>query len=238
MLLFYVRHGDPIYSPDSLTPLGKRQAEAVAKRLALFGVDKIYCSTSQRAKETAQPTCEITKNEMELLDFCNEIHPWEMLNVKYDDDKRTWMFYHKEYKKLFHSPEIRKMGDKWYDHPAFAEYDYKKGIDFIADNTDAFLLSLGYRHIDRSGMYEVVKPNKDRVALFAHQGFGIAFLSHILGIPYPMFCTNFDMTHSGLTVINFEEFDGMAIPKMLTLSDTGHLYREGLPMKYNYGDSF
>ena len=22
MLLFYVRHGDPIYSPDSLTPLG------------------------------------------------------------------------------------------------------------------------------------------------------------------------------------------------------------------------
>lgn len=38
MLLFYVRHGDPIYNPDSLTPLGERQAEAVAKRLALHGV--------------------------------------------------------------------------------------------------------------------------------------------------------------------------------------------------------
>ena len=26
MLLFVVRHGDPIYDPDSLTPLGKLQA--------------------------------------------------------------------------------------------------------------------------------------------------------------------------------------------------------------------
>lgn len=33
MLLFYIRHGDPIYIPDSLTDLGKRQAEAVARRL-------------------------------------------------------------------------------------------------------------------------------------------------------------------------------------------------------------
>ena len=34
MLLFYLRHGDPIYSPDSLTPLGQRQAEALGRRLA------------------------------------------------------------------------------------------------------------------------------------------------------------------------------------------------------------
>ena len=30
MLFYYVRHGDPIYTPDSLTELGHRQAEAVA----------------------------------------------------------------------------------------------------------------------------------------------------------------------------------------------------------------
>ncbi len=35
MLLFYIQHGDPVYDPDSLTPLGFRQAETVAKRLAL-----------------------------------------------------------------------------------------------------------------------------------------------------------------------------------------------------------
>ena len=31
MKLYLVRHGDPIYNPDSLTPLGERQAEAVSK---------------------------------------------------------------------------------------------------------------------------------------------------------------------------------------------------------------
>ena len=28
MLIYYIRHGDPIYDPDSLTELGKRQAES------------------------------------------------------------------------------------------------------------------------------------------------------------------------------------------------------------------
>ena len=32
MLLFIVRHGDPIYNPDSLTPKGHLQAQALAKR--------------------------------------------------------------------------------------------------------------------------------------------------------------------------------------------------------------
>ena len=41
MLLYYVRHGDPIYDPDSLTPLGQEQAKALAKRLIVHGVDKV-----------------------------------------------------------------------------------------------------------------------------------------------------------------------------------------------------
>lgn len=64
MLLFYVRHGDPVYNPDSLTPLGKRQAEAVAKRLAIYGIDKIYSSTSNRAYRTAMPLSELTKKTL------------------------------------------------------------------------------------------------------------------------------------------------------------------------------
>lgn len=67
MLFFYIRHGDPIYNPNKLTPLGERQAEAVAKRLALYGIDRIYSSPSNRAIQTAQPTCEILKKDMTLL---------------------------------------------------------------------------------------------------------------------------------------------------------------------------
>ena len=41
MLLFIVRHGDPIYNPDSLTPKGHLQAQALAKRFAVNGLDEI-----------------------------------------------------------------------------------------------------------------------------------------------------------------------------------------------------
>ena len=41
MLFFYIRHGIPIYDPDSLTELGKKQADALAKRLSIYGIDKI-----------------------------------------------------------------------------------------------------------------------------------------------------------------------------------------------------
>ena len=32
MLLYYVRHGDPIYNPDSLTELGHSQADALDRK--------------------------------------------------------------------------------------------------------------------------------------------------------------------------------------------------------------
>ena len=57
MLLYYLRHGDPIYDPDSLTELGHQQAQALSKRLSLYGLDEIYASTSIRAQMTAEPTC-------------------------------------------------------------------------------------------------------------------------------------------------------------------------------------
>ena len=65
MLLYYIRHGEPTYDPDELTPNGRRQAEAVGRRLARFGLDKIYCSTSNRALQTAQPTREPPRSSME-----------------------------------------------------------------------------------------------------------------------------------------------------------------------------
>ena len=82
MLFFYIRHADPIYNPDSLTPLGERQAEALAKRLYLYGIDKVYCSSSNRAMLTASPTCQLNKKELTVLDFANESHIWNDLTVK------------------------------------------------------------------------------------------------------------------------------------------------------------
>lgn len=234
LIFYYIRHADPIYNPDSLTPLGICQAEAVAKRLALYGVDEIYCSTSNRAIMTAKPTCELLKIEPELLDFANESHSWHDFTIPREDGKgKAWLFHSRRVVELFNSKEIRDLGDRWFEHPALKEYHFENGINRIYDESDKFFASLGFQHERYTGQYKATEPNSKRVALFAHQGFGLAFLSCLLDIPYPMFCTHFDMTHTGVTVVEFREKNGFCVPKMLTLSSDSHLYREGLPTKYN-----
>lgn len=230
MIFFYIRHGDPIYDPDSLTPLGERQAEAVGKRLALYGVDKIYASTSNRAILTSKPTCELLHKEAELLDFCKEHHAWEEFTVVRDGVKK-WLFHDDETRQLFTEPEVISLGTKWYEHPQFTRH--KAGVERIYNESDKLFLSLGYEHIRGTGKYKVIKLNDERIALFAHQGFGLAFLSTVLDIPYPMFTTHFDMCHSGMTAIEFKEENGFAIPRVMTLSSDSHIYKEGLPTNYN-----
>ena len=232
MLFFYIRHGDPIYNPDSLTPLGQRQAEAIGKRLALHGLDRIYASTSNRAILTATPVSEILQKEIVQLDFANENHAWNELTVTLNGH-REWMFHQSQMKEWFASSEIRQMGDNWYHHPKFEQWNFKKGFDRIRKGSDELFASLGYEHVPYTGRYKVIKENNERVALFAHQGFGIAFLSCLLDIPYPQYASHFDICHTGLTVIDFKEENGYAYPRVLMHSSDAHLYREGLPSNYN-----
>lgn len=232
MLLFFVRHGDPIYVPDSLTPLGRRQAEAVAKRLARYGLDQIYVSSSARAIQTSEPTCEILKMQSTILDWCNESHAWAELAFSANGGEYRWVFQQEDYRKLLISPEIYALGESWYDHPSFEGTKVKEGTLRIRRETDAFMKNLGYVHDRERKVYVSEQENDSRVALFAHQGFGLAFLSALLDIPYPLFSTRFDMGHTGMTVIEFSPVAGECVPQILQLANDSHLYAEGLPTDY------
>ncbi len=233
MLLYYVRHGDPIYNPDSLTPLGERQAEAVAKRLSQYGLDKIYSSTSHRAILTSKPTSEIVGKEIISLDWCHEMYPARHFFIDNGKGGSSWVFHQQKYIEKFASKEIVDLRDKWYDHPDFADTTFKEGIESTSKKVFDFLSELGFTYDCEKGMYKSSHQGNKRIALFAHQGFGLLFLSIISLIPYPTFCTRFDMTHTGVTVIEFPECHGYVLPKILTLSNDSHIYREGLPTKYN-----
>lgn len=233
MLLFYLRHGDPIYDPDSLTPLGRRQAEALARRLALYGLDKIYVSSSERAKQTARPTAEVLKLEPEVLDWTNEAHAWQELANIGPDGIQRWCFYQPDLRPLFVSAAMRSMGEEWHTHPALAGTDISKGILRIRRQTDEFMASLGYVHDREAGTYHSMERNTSRVALFAHHGFGMAFMSSLLDIPYPAFATHFNMGHTGMTVIRFEDEPGDCVPDVLQVSNDSHLLFDGLPTAYN-----
>lgn len=233
MLLFYIRHGDPIYNPNQLTSLGHRQAEAVAKRLYLHGIDKIYSSDSNRAVQTAQPTCELIKKEMILLPWCNESVAWKHFTGMHEELGRDrWYFEIPKYRLLLNSPEVRGLGDEWYRHPAFEKSLAETGVKLYEKEVDAFLSSLGYDHDPETGTYTANRPNDDRIALFAHEGVGKIFMSCLLDIPYPLYATHFEMGHSSMTVIEFPNTDKPFVPRMLQLSNDSHLYKEGLSTHY------
>lgn len=230
MIFYYIRHGDPIYAPDSLTPLGERQAEAVGRRLAVHGVDKIFSSSSERAMLTAKPLSEMLNIEVTPLDFATEHIAWEELTVDRRDGRR-FLFHDAESKMLFADESVISLGHRWYDHPSFTRY--KAGIDRIYNESFEFFKALGYEQIRHTGKYKVVTPNDEKIAFFAHQGFGIAFMSVLLDIPYPFIANHYDMCHSGVTAIEFTEENGYAMPKVLFWSSDSHLYKDGLPTKYN-----
>ena len=233
MLLYYVRHGDPIYNPDSLTEQGHAQAAALSKRLSALGFDKIYASSSNRAKQTAQPTCLALGMEAEVLDWCNEGYAWRDLTVTTENGQKCWAFQNHKVSLLFAKPEMKALGKSWYDHPFFAGTNFKDGFQRIEDETDKFMAALGFFHDRENSCYTVTAPPYKRVALFAHQGFGLAFLSALCDIPYPEFCTRFDIGHTGVTVIRIEGSEGERVmPKILQLSNDSHLYKEGLSTKY------
>jgi probable phosphoglycerate mutase len=232
MLLFYIRHGDPIYSPDSLTPLGQEQAKALAKRLLLCDIRRVYSSPSTRARMTAQPFCDLTRMDMTICDWADEGLAGRDFFL-HTDEGHGWCFQIPAMVQRFNTPAVRNLGARWYEHPDLAGYTFERGVKRVDEAVDGFLLSLGLRHDRENARFEVVGESPERVALFAHQGFGMLFFSSLLDIPYPFFCTHFDFGHSSMTVVNFERQGDYVYPKVLQLANDSHLYREGLLTGYH-----
>lgn len=232
MILVYLRHGEPIYDPDSLTENGKLQAEALSKRLSRLKVNRIFSSPSNRALQTAIPTSKRLNKEIEILDFMDEKYVWEELTLK-DNNRIRWLFQDEDARLLLQKGNIL-YNKEWYKEEEFKDYHFDKGFNRVNIETDKFLESLGYLHERENNRYKIIKKNDDINLIFAHQGFGMAFLSSMLDIAYPYLSTHIDISHSSMTVIYFKECKGYSIPKILTLSNDSHLYKEELSTLYNH----
>lgn len=222
MQLYYIRHGEPIYDPDCLTEKGHRQARALGETLQHCGIDKIYASTSTRARQTAQPLADLTGKEITLLDWCNESHAGDEFFVV-ENGNPHWIYQSEHYLAEMASEEVYALRDKWYEHPTFASMKCGKGERRVAKEADAFLAQFGFIRDESEHCYHAEKPFDGKVALFAHEGFGHIFLPYVCFIPYPIFA-RFDNAHTGVTILDFTPYDdGRVFPHLRCVSDTGHL---------------
>ena len=237
MLLYVIRHADPIYDPDTLTEKGKAQAKALARRLAVHGLDRIFSSPNGRARETAQPTCELLGIDAVIEPWTSEDYAWPGLIFQRADGSSSWVF--QQQNTVLREGNLW-MTDRWDESECICgggrmpagDASARQTYERIQRDSDAFLERLGYRH--EGHRYRILTPSDERIAVFCHQGFGTTWLSQLLDIPPLLFWSSFDITHSGITILHFQNYsDGWTAPKCLCLSDTSHLYEAGLPLQFN-----
>lgn len=221
MFLYIVRHGDPDYSTDSLTPRGVLQAEAVAKRLKDSGITQIYSSPMGRALQTAQPACKLLGLPCNVEPWTHEIGP--ELKTTYPDGESKSVFLLQNTHYLQDGAQALPY-DRALEAPPFSQSRMGEAVAYIEENGKDFLERLGYRY--ENGVYRILQPSEERVALFCHGGFTMAWLSVLLHIPLHILWSSFGITHTGVTVLRFTNNpDGYTAPRMHCWCDMSHLYK-------------
>lgn len=219
MKLVIVRHGDPDYEKDSLTPQGFKEADLVADRISKLDVKAFYCSPLGRAQDTARPTLQKMGRKAKTLSWLREYEGRIKIN---GEKKGAW----------------DRLPREWTDNPDF--YDYKKWIEtdiMQSDNVprtykkvckgiDKLLADHGYRHEGKH--YVVESPNHDTVVLFCHFGVEAVILSHIFGCSPMVLWHNFvALPTSVTTLITEEREEGIAVFRTQQFGDVSHLYAAG-----------
>lgn len=229
MLLYIVRHGQPDYQTDSLTDLGKLQAEAVAKRLQRSGINKIYTSPMGRAIQTAEPTCRLLGLDYQIEEWAHELRGEE--HTLYPDGISKSIT-------TLQSTLLRENGEmdipftNMFECKALAQSKVEGEFNRIKECGQDFLYRLGYK--EENGIYKILRPNEDRVALFCHAIFARVWLSELLHIPlHIMWSSFYAHFHTGVTILDFKNYqNGITSPKCFCYTDTSHLYAEGLEVSH------
>ena len=216
MEIWIARHADPDYENDSITKKGEREAELLSDRLSKQEFSAVYCSPMGRAKKTASYTLDKINKEAEICDWLHEFKGNVILN---GEKTHCW----DRYPEYWSAIEDYYSYEKWIDVPLMKTDNVKDEYEKVCKGTDELLKKHGYAHNGK--MFDVVKPNNDKILLFCHFGVESVILSHIFGIsPMPLW-HNFAALPSSVTRIVTEEREqGRAAFRCLYFGDISHLY--------------
>ncbi len=226
MRLYIIRHADPDYPNKTLTPDGHLEAQALAKRMANLGLDRIYCSPKGRALHTMQYIADAINMEANILNWTAELDslcfeatpPWHV--------DTAWDFPGE----VFLNHKTLPTHSDWDKQAELKALNTKEVFEDLIKNSDEFLETLGF---ERQGTrYRVVRPNSEKVAVFTHGGFILTWLAHLLQIPLTITWAGFWLAPSSVTTILFDQRSPeWATPRCIGLGDTSHLYEAKLDIK-------
>lgn len=218
MKILLIRHGDPDYEKDSLTPKGWREAELLADRITKLKVLDFYCSPLGRARDTAGVTLKRLHREATVFDWLQEF-PARILDPETGERRIAWDLmpsYWTTHKDLYEN-------NQWYLNPVMETGNVKELYHGVCTGLDGILEKYGYK---RSGMYYRTEGgNTDTIVFFCHLGVEFTMLSHLLGISAPVLWQGFFVAPTSVTTLVTEERRaGEVYFRCKALGDTSHLY--------------
>lgn len=219
MKLLIVRHGDPDYSIDSLTPKGWKEAEYLSEKLTKLDIKAFYVSPLGRAKDTASLTLKKLGRTAEVCEWLREFNPeihrpdqkgklknaWDWLPQDWTEDERFYRY------------------DKWFENEVMEEGKVKLEYEWVIKNFDELLAKHGY--VREGHYYKVEESNHDTIVLFCHFGLECVLLSRLMN------CSPMVLWHgmcaaptSVTTLVTEERRKGIASFRMSAFGDISHLY--------------
>ena len=220
MKILIIRHGDPDYAVDGLTPKGKKEAELLSERLIRDeNISAAYCSTMGRAKLTAKPTLEKLGLDCEYHDWLREFNYPQVKLPYLSDTAICWDL----------MPQFMDENPQLYSPTEWINVDFIRNSDVpnayktVCEEFDKVLAKHGYV---RDGLkYKVTNPNHDTIAFFCHFGLGGILLSHIMNTsPMTILNNGFFPPSSVTTIFSEERAEGIASFRCCAMGDTSHLY--------------
>ena len=221
MRILLIRHAEPDYSVDSLTPKGRVEAELLSRRLIRYDICDFYVSPLGRARDTAEYTLQKLGRKAEVLPWLAEfrgrcVNPdtgWK--GLPWDLPARLWS-------SLPGAHDV----STWTDAPLFEGSDVPQIWKETAEGADALLARYGFRKdgpVWRSGM-----NSRNTIALFCHFGISMAFAGYLMDIsPLELWHRTLTLPSSVTELVTEERVPGEVSFRMTRLGDIMHLESAG-----------
>ena len=228
MKIVFVRHAEPDYDNDTLTPQGFVEAEALAESYKNFEFDEVYSSPLNRAKLTAETFLKYHPNRaLVVKDWLAELAV--PIRVPYSEQEVIpWDFIPSQ----FVREEPFFSGDAYFSSKWLKSGEVEKLYNEAAKGLDSILQQNGYRRKGR--IYQVEKSNTKTILVFCHFGMMSALMSHMLHIPFVLLTQHFECQPTGVTTLVTEERQkGIAQFRCLRYSDVSHLTAKGIEPSFS-----
>lgn len=256
MRLIFIRHGDPDYEHDTVTPKGQKEVELLTQRVCNWkNITEFYTSPLGRAKATGAPSLKKLNREATELQWLQEFYYNTTYPMNIKDKTKAgqktmcWDL----------MPEYFTSDPDFFNKDKFLSTDFMKGGDIqkyykmVCDGIDQILAKYGYIRNSKN-FYDVKNPvpnhnwnepiekyhlksikddypEEPTLVFFCHLGVIFAIISHLIGMSPMQLWQGFYIAPTSITVLNTEErLKGQAWFRVERMGDTNHLTNGGEPI--------